>query len=129
MNYLIEIIVMMTLLEIFEANWQRAETIEGILLKSYYLYKKNIFLFFLMHPTFYFVLFVSLYTDILNFGIVAILTFKVLDFMFKLDIIDKYFIKNNLDYPLKELLKTKTNPWYFLMGLSIYVPTLFYSLT
>jgi len=129
MNYLIEIMVIMILLEIFEANWQRAETIEGILYKSYSLYKKSIFLFFLMHPTFYFVLFISLYTDVLNFGIIAILTLKVLDFMFKLDIINKYFIKDNLDYPLKELLKLETNPWYFVMGLSLYVPTLFYSLT
>jgi len=127
-NYLIEIIVVMILLEIFEASWQRADTLEGILENSFFYYQKSIFILFLMYPTFYFVLFVSLYTSVLNFGIISILIFKALDLLFKLDIINKHFINHNLDIELASMIKSKVEPWVFLMGLFIYVPILLISL-
>jgi len=127
-NYLIEIIVVMILLEIFEASWQRAESVEGILANSYFYYQKSIFIFFLMHPTFYFILFVSLYTSVLNLGIISILIFKALDLLFKLDIINKHFINHNLDIELTNMIKSKVEPWVFLMGLFMYVPILLLSL-
>jgi len=127
-SYLIEIISVMILLEIFESSWQRAESVEGILENSYFYYNKSIFLFFLMHPTFYFVLFVSLYTSVLNLGIISILIFKALDLLFKLDIINKHFINHNLDIELTNMIKSKVEPWVFLMGLFMYVPVLLISL-
>ncbi len=127
-SYLIEIISVMILLEIFESSWQRAESVEGILENSYFYYNKSIFLFFLMHPTFYFVLFVSLYTSVLNLGIISILIFKALDLLFKLDIINKHFINHNLDIELTNMIKSKVEPWVFLMGLFMYVPILLISL-
>ena len=127
-NYLIEIIVVMILLEIFEASWQRAESVEGILANSYFYYQKSIFIFFLMHPTFYFILFVSLYTSVLNLGIISILIFKALDLLFKLDIINKHFINHNLVIELTNMIKSKVEPWVFLMGLFMYVPILLLSL-
>ena len=127
-NYLIEIMVVMILLEIFESSWQRADSVEGILENSFVYYQKSIFLFFLMHPTFYFVLFVSLYTSVLNLGIISILIFKALDLLFKLDIINKHFINHNLDIELANMIKSKVEPWVFLLGLFMYVPILLISL-
>jgi len=127
-NYFIEIIIAMTLLEIFEASWQRAETVEGILYKSYLHYQKSIFLLFLMHPTFYFILFVSLLTSTLNFGIIAILTLKSIDLIFKVDIIKKHFIDHNLDDGFRAILQSKVDPWIFSMGLLLYVPILYISI-
>ncbi|KIM12201.1 MAG: hypothetical protein KU38_04695 [Sulfurovum sp. FS08-3] len=127
-NYLIEIIIAMALLEIFEASWQRAATVEGMLYNSYQLYKKSIFLLFLMHPTFYFVLFVSLATQTLNFGIVTILTLKSIDLIFKVDIIKKHFVDNNLNRAFEGILKSRMEPWVYMMGLLLYLPILFLAL-
>jgi len=127
-NYLIEIMIAMALLEMFEASWQRATTVEGMLNRSYQLYKKSIFLLFLMHPTFYFVLFVSLATQTLNFGIVTLLTLKSIDLIFKVDIIKKHFVDNNLNIAFEGILKSRIEPWVYLMGLLLYLPILFLAL-
>ncbi|MEA2029033.1 MAG: hypothetical protein U9N49_08665 [Campylobacterota bacterium] len=127
-NYFIEIIIAMALLEIFEASWQKAETVEGILYNSYLHYQKSIFVLFLMHPTFYFVLFVSLLTSTLNFGIITILTLKAIDLIFKVDIIKKHFIDHNLNDAFRVILQSKVDPWVFSMGLLLYVPILYISL-
>jgi len=127
-NYLIEIIIAMILLELFEASWQKAQSVEGVLYNAYIYYQKSIFLLFLMHPTFYFVLFVSLATQTLNFGIIAILTLKAMDLIFKIDILKKHFIEHNLDLAFEGMIKAKVEPWLFSMGVLLYVPILFVSL-
>lgn len=127
-NYIFEIIIAMALLEIFEASWQRADTVEGILYNAHRYYQKSIFLLFLMHPTFYFVLFVSLATQTLNFGIVAILTLKSIDLIFKVDIIQKHFVQGNLDVAFEAILKSKVDPMVFAIGVFLYVPMLFFAI-
>jgi len=127
-RYFIEIMIIMVLLEVFEASWQRADTLEGVLYNSYLHYQKSIFVLFLMHPTFYFIMFVSLFTSTLNFGIVAILTLKSIDLIFKVDIIKKHFIEHNLNDTFRVMLQSKVEPWIFTMGLLLYVPILFVSL-
>jgi len=52
------------LAELFEAYLQRAETLLGVLAKLYVYYRKSIFLFFLIQPGFYIVLFIVLYTGV-----------------------------------------------------------------
>ena len=49
------------ILELIEALLQRANTLMGILQRLNGYYHKNIFLFFAVHPGFYFVLFVLCY--------------------------------------------------------------------
>jgi hypothetical protein len=127
-TYLVEIMIAMVILEIFEASWQRADSVEGILYNSFHYYKKSIFLLFLMHPTFYFILFVSLLTSTINFGMVAILTLKSIDLIFKVDIIKKHFIDGKLNGAFEEILRSKVDPWIFSMGLLLYPPILFVSL-
>lgn len=127
-NYFVEIIIAMAVLEIFEASWQRAQTLEGMLYNSYLYYQKSIFILFLMHPTFYFILFVALATQTLNFGIIAILTLKAIDLLFKVDIIKKYFVDQNLDIAFESILKSQVDSWVFSMGLLLYVPILYISL-
>ncbi len=51
------------LCELFESRWQQAATLGGMLEKIEHYYRKNIFLLFLMHPSFYLVLFLFLYYD------------------------------------------------------------------
>ncbi|MGB5965331.1 MAG: hypothetical protein WBG65_07325, partial [Sulfurimonadaceae bacterium] len=62
-------------LELFEIQWQKADTLIGILAKLYRYYNKNIILFFLMHPTFYFGIGLAMVTD-LAFSAVALVFIK-----------------------------------------------------
>ncbi len=47
--------------ELFESRWQQAATLGGMLENVERYYRKNIFLLFLMHPSFYLLLFIYLY--------------------------------------------------------------------
>jgi len=115
-------------LELFEAYMQRSDTLYGVMEKLYGWYSKSIFLFFLMHPAFYFILFVVIVTDTLNIYVILILTFKVFDLFYKLELIKKIFIQQNVPQDLAEMLDWKIPSWFFLMGVGLYPPLLFYAL-
>ena len=93
MEIVTQFIIIMILFELIEANLQKASTLGDMIEKLYIYYDKSIFLFFMIHPTFYFVLFISLYLDILNFYIVAILLIKTFDMFFKIELIQQRYIK------------------------------------
>ncbi|HSR74492.1 MAG TPA: hypothetical protein VLL31_06575, partial [Sulfurovum sp.] len=73
------------LAELFEAFLQRSETLLGVLVKLYAYYQKSIFLFFLIQPGFYIVLFVILYTGVLNASMVFLLAIKIFDIFYKIE--------------------------------------------
>jgi len=84
-------VVIMMICELFEAWWQRADTIEGLLANGYRFYRQSIFVFFLMHPSFYFVLFVILATGIFNGWMMTVLVLKVTDLFLKITMMQKLF--------------------------------------
>ncbi len=116
------------ILELFEASMQRAGTLYGVMEKLYGWYSKSIFFFFLMHPAFYFILFVVVVTDILNIYMVLLLTLKVFDLFYKLELIKKIFIQQKVPPDLVQILDWKIPSWFFLMGVVLYPPLLFYAL-
>ncbi len=122
------LISILIVLELFEAYIQRADTLYGVMEKLYGWYSKSIFLFFLIHPAFYFILFVVIVTDTLNIYVILILTFKVFDLFYKLELIKKIFIQQNVSQELAEMLDWKIPSWFFLMGVGLYPPLLFYAL-
>jgi len=115
-------------LEFFEALMQRAGTLYGVMQKLYGWYRKSIFLFFLMHPAFYFMLFVIVSTDTLNIYMIAILTLKIFDLFYKLELIKKIFIRQDVPLELDAMLKWQLPSWFFLMGVLLYPPLLYYGL-
>jgi len=115
-------------LELFEAYMQRATTLYGVIEKLYRWYSKSIFFFFLMHPAFYFTLFVVIVTDILNIYMIFLLTFKIFDLFYKLELIKKIFIQQKVPQDLAQMLEWKIPSWFFLMGVLLYPPLLFYAL-
>ncbi|HIO95400.1 MAG TPA: hypothetical protein EYG67_01090 [Campylobacterales bacterium] len=121
---LTQILLLMIMLEIIEANLQKASTLELMIERLYGYYKSSIFLFFLVHPTFYFVLFVSIYTEVLNFYMVAILVIKIFDIFFKIEMIKQRFIYQKMDAELAQMLEIKMAPWMSLLGILMYVPLL-----
>ncbi len=129
MDTLILLLLTLIILELFEAWWQRSDTMLGVLAKSYHYYSRSIFLFLLMHPSFYFVLFVILQTQLLNGWMVAILLLKSVDIFFKIAMMQNIFVKDQVDDMLGSFLEEPLSPWIFLTGVSLYPFLLFYALT
>ncbi|SFV54294.1 hypothetical protein MNB_SV-14-1749 [hydrothermal vent metagenome] len=108
-----------------EASLQKANTLGEMIEKLYVYYNKSVFLFFMIHPTFYFILFVSIYLNIVNFYIIAILLIKTFDIFFKIELIKQRYIKKDMDKELEMMLNLKMAPWMGLLGVIMYVPLLF----
>jgi hypothetical protein len=122
------LVLILIFLEMFEALWQRADNMMSVLKNGYHYYQKSIFLFLLMHPSFYYILFVSLLTNILNGWIVAILLFKTIDIFLKIVLMQNIFVKGEIDEDMLPFLEERVTPWIFLMGLGLYPPLLIYAL-
>ena len=129
METLIALILILIILELFEAWWQRSDTMIGVLALGYHYYQKSIFLFFLMHPSFYYILFVILFTQVLNGWMVTILLFKSVDLFFKITMMQNIFVQDEVDEVMGSILYEPLSPWLFLTGVSLYPFLLFYALT
>jgi hypothetical protein len=125
MEILTQLIIIMIVLELIEANLQKAETLGEMIEKLYIYYSKSVFFFFMIHPSFYFVLFVSLYLDILDFYIITILIIKTFDIFFKIELIKQRYINKTMDRELAEMLNLKMASWMGFLGVFMYVPLLF----
>lgn len=115
--------------ELFEAYIQRAQTLLGVLEKLYAYYQKSIFLFFLIQPGFYFILFIVLLTGVLNLTMVFLLAIKIFDIFYKIELIKKVFIEREVSPEIAQMLEWKMPPMFFLMGAALYPLLLFYALT
>jgi len=124
MNILIQIILIMVALEIIEANFQKAPTVGMMIDRLYGYYQKSIFLLFLIHPTFYFVLFISIATGIVNIYFIIILLLKIVDIFFKIELIKQKYIKKEVDSELALLLDTPIPSFMSYLGVIMYVPLL-----
>jgi len=128
MENVFTLVAILAMLELFEAYIQRADTLYGVMEKLYSWYSKSIFAFFLIHPAFYFTLFVVIVTDVLNIYMILLLTIKVFDLFYKIELIKKIFIQQNVPSDLAAMLEWKIPQWFFFMGVGLYPPLLFYAL-
>ena len=121
--------LMLVVAELFEAYIQRASTLFGVLENLYVYYQKSIFLFFLIQPGFYFVLFIVLTTGVLNVSMIFLLAIKVFDMFYKIELIKKVFIQKEVSSEIVQMLEWEMPSYFFLMGVMTYPPLLFYALT
>lgn len=119
---------MLVMAELFEAYVQRSETLFGVLEKLYVYYDRSIFLFFLIQPGFYFILFIVLLTGVLNMTMIFLLALKIFDIFYKIELIKKVFIQREVSQEIVQMLEWKMPSWFFLMGVGMYPPLLFYAL-
>lgn len=84
-------------LELFEANWQKSDTLYGLLNNNFQIFQKNIFLYFLLHLTFFYTIFVSFYLNNFSFWMSSILIIKFLDISFKLSLMKKLSNGTNIE--------------------------------
>jgi len=128
MENVLMFVTILIVLELFEAYMQKADTLYAVMEKLNFWYQKSIFVFFLIHPSFYFVLFVVVVTDTLNIYILLILTFKIFDMFYKIVLIKSIFIRQKVPADLSAMLKWPIPGWFFLFGVGLYPPLLFYAL-
>ena len=115
LNYLLLFI----LLEFFEVTWQKAPTIMGMIIKMHRYYSKSIFLFLIMHPTFYFSIGFAMLTD-LNIYALILLFLKTLDIVTKILLIEQIYTKRELSQELSLILLAPINSFLPYIGLFLY---------
>ena len=76
-------------IELFESNWQKSSTLYGMLENNFLVYKKNIFLYFTLHISFFYSLYLSISLNNFGFWMSSILSLKFFDIIFKLSIMKK----------------------------------------
>ena len=115
LNYILLYII----LEFFEVSWQKAPSLMGMLLRMYKYYHKNILLFLLMHPTFYFAIGFVMLSDYNGFALLLVFI-KALDIATKILLIEQVFIKKELSYELSLVLLAPINSFLPYLGMFLY---------
>ncbi len=128
MEIVIQIVIIMIFLEIFELYIQKADTLRDMIDNLYSYYNKSVFLFFLIHPTFYYVLGVTIYFDSFNFYSITILLLKVFDLFFKISLIKERYYEPVMDEELEKMMELKMTLGVKFLSPLTYVPLLYLSL-
>ncbi|MBP7784355.1 MAG: hypothetical protein KA040_04610 [Aliarcobacter sp.] len=76
-------------LEFFESSWQKSDTLYGLIKNNFSIFQKNIFLYFLLHVTFFYTIYLSFSLSNFTFWMNSILIIKFLDISFKLTLMQK----------------------------------------
>ena len=115
--------------ELFEGYIQRAPTLMGVMQRLYSYYRRSIFLFFLVQPGFYLLLFIVLKTGVFNTTMLFLVALKVFDLFYKIELIRQLFLEKKVDGETAAMLEWRLPPWFFLMGVLLNPPLLYYGLT
>ena len=89
MDNLIFLFFLFVALELFEANWQKSDTLYGVIYNNFLVYQKSLFTFFILNPTFFYVLFLTIYLQLDSFLMYTILIVKFADVAFKISMMKK----------------------------------------
>ena len=116
------------MLELFEAAMQYAPTLGGVIERLYGYYRRSVFFFFAMHPSFAYILYVVLAADVFNWAMLFIIAFKIFDIFYKLEIIKARYIQGNMPPELAAMMTWRLPWWLFLANAAIYVPMLYMAL-
>ena len=124
LNYIILFIV----LELYEVQWQKAGTMMGMLARMYQHYARSIFLFLIMHPTFYLFMALMILTD---YNIFALMLFviKAVDIFMIIILIKQIFIDKQTTNELTLALLAPINKFLPYLGLIAYPPLIFLAMT
>jgi hypothetical protein len=114
-------VFLFVLLELYEVYWQKAQSVMGMLARMYRYYSKNIFLFLIMHPTFYFSIGFLMLSEY-NVYAMILLFIKTIDIVIKILLIQQVFIKKELSEDLTLALLSPINNFLPYIGLFIYPP-------
>lgn len=97
---LVSLLLIFAAVELFESNWQKHDTLYGLIYNNFLIYQKNIFLYFILHASFFYTLGVSIYLNNFGFWMSSIIVVKFLDMAVKLNMMQK--LNNGQD--IKEIM-------------------------
>ena len=107
-DQILNYVILFIILELYEINWQKAETLMGMLVRMYQYYHKNIFLFLMMQPTFYFSIGFAMLSDYNPYALM-LLFIKTIDIATKIQLLEQVFTKQELTHELNIVLLTPIN--------------------
>jgi len=125
MTYIYLLLSVLIFLEFFESHWQKAPNLYGVMINNYIIFQKNIFIYFLLNPTFMYSIFLSFYLNLFNFWMSSIVVIKFIDIAFRLHIITKM----NKGIELAQILPTdiKMNNYFRYLNVLIYPLSLIFA--
>jgi len=118
------LLIIFILTETFELLWQKSPTLLAMIERIYVYYKKSPYLLYLMHPSYILSIYLFYITSY-NPWVLAILIVKSLDIIFKVLLIHKHFVLDELPDEMKLMLSAPLHPLMLAMGLMLY-PYLLY---
>lgn len=121
-------VLLFVILEIYEISWQKAQSMMGMLVRMHKYYSKSIFLFLIMHPTFYFSVGFAMLSEYNIFAMILVFI-KTVDLATKILLINQIFIKKELSHELSLALLAPINNFLPYIGLVIYPPLIIMALT
>jgi hypothetical protein len=124
MSYELILFILFISTELFEMIWQKSPTLLEMLEKIYGYYNKSPYLLYLMHPSYILGIYIYYMTDY-NSWVLAILIIKSIDIIFKVQLIHKHFVLDELEQEIKAMLELPLHPIMLTMGLMLY-PYLLY---
>jgi len=126
-DLILNYIILFLMLESFEVYWQKAPTIMGMLLRMYKYYKKNIFLFLLMQPTFIFAIGFTMINDYNPYAMI-LLFIKTADIATKILLLEQVFSKKEVSHEISMILIAPINNFLPYMGFIAYTPLIYMTL-
>lgn len=121
------IVIVYIFLELFEVQWQKAKSMLEMLVRMHRVYQQNILSFFLLHPTFYFAIWLVMITDYQPPAIIM-LAIKTLDLVIKVVFIQQIFERDELSPEMKMMMQAPLHPLMPYVGLLIYTPLVYLAL-
>ncbi len=86
---LVHLLIIFAAVELFESNWQKHDTLYGLIYNNFLIYQKNIFFYFILHISFFYALAVAIYLNNFGFWMSSIIVIKFLDMAVKLNMMQK----------------------------------------
>ena len=126
-NSLSLFLFLLILCEVFESWWQHAPTLGGILEKIRHYYDTNIFMLFLMHPSFYLILFIFILQEGRGTLLSLVFVMKAVDIAFKLWMVKK-MKEHTLSDDFHAMLSLPLSAWMPWINVIIYPVMLAFAL-
>jgi len=123
-DYIINILLLFIVLEVYEIQWQKAQTMIGMLARMYQHYQKSVILFLVMHPTFYFAIWFLMVNEDNGYA-AALLFIKTIDIALKLMLIKQVFIDKEISRETSLALLAPLHKWMPYIGLGVYLPLIY----
>lgn len=127
METVVGLLLLYLMLEAFEVWWQKAPTMLQMLLRIHRQYDRSIFYFLILHPTYYFAIWLILQTEV-SIPSVIVLFIKTVDIATKLVLIQQVFDKKEVSQQLHEMLNTPLQGWMPYVGFALYTPLILWAL-